>query len=51
MIEVRDKTIRTLHKKIDKLESNLKKTTLVKNSSNHEHQSSEENNYFEMLKL
>lgn len=40
MIEDRDKTIRTLTKKIDKLQSNLKKTTLVKNSSNHEQQNS-----------
>lgn len=51
MVEDRDKTIRTLTKKIDKLQSNLKKTALVKNSSNHEQQNSEENNYFEMLKL
>ena len=50
MIEERDRTIRKLSKKIDKLEATLKKTTVTKATGQKNHEgSNEENNPFEML--
>lgn len=52
IIEERDKTIRKLSKKIDKLEATLKKTGLNKlGSDNSMRGDNEDNNYFEMLKM
>lgn len=47
MIEERDRTIRKLSKKIDKLEATLKKTTVTKTTSlKNQEGSNEENDYF-----
>lgn len=47
MIEERDRTIRKLSKKIDKLEATLKKTTITKaTGQNQQEGGSVENDYF-----
>lgn len=47
MIEDRDKTIRKLNSKIDKLEATLRRTTHLKNTQEHGHHGKgEENDHF-----
>jgi hypothetical protein len=46
MVDERDKTIRQLYMKIDKLKATLKKTTLTRGNSEGERQPGEDSNYF-----
>lgn len=47
MIEERDRTIRKLSKKVDKLEATLRKTTITKaTGQNNQEGSNEKNDYF-----